>query len=324
MSSPPLSFPSFREVRSPIGADQLRPLDPRCERIQFRSPLGHRDLEALSSFMRDYPNVTLRAYGDYRGSIPNLDFLEHFPELRRFAADLYGLENIDGLSALPLDLAELALGRTRRRISLAPLARFDRLDRLYLEGHTKDLEVIQQLTGLQRLTLRSITLPGLGMLAPLERLRSLALKLGGTRDLAFLPHVGRLEYVELWMVRGLADVSVLGQIPTLRCLFLQALKRVDNLPDLSQARDLVWLCLDTMKSLNDFDAVAAAPALEELLLIDMPQATPERLACLIGHPTLRAASVGTGSKRRNDAVSRVLNLPRASGRALPERYGLLP
>lgn len=307
----PLNSPWFREVVSPIEKDQLRPLDPRCERIQFSSALTEGDFKRLSSFMRDYPDVALRAYGAYDGSIPDLDSLKHFLSLRRFDAEVCRLENLDGLAALPLDLTELEIGRPKRRLSLAPLARFEHLDRLYLEGHTKHLQVIQTLTRLRWSTLRSITLPDLKMLAPLTDLRALALKLGGTHDLSFLPHVGRLEYIELWMIRGPCDISALGEIPTLRYLFLQALKRVNALPDLSQARALVWLRLETMKSIADFDPIAAAPALEELQLIDMRQATPELLARLVGHPTLRAATVGTGSKRRNEAIAAMLGLPRA-------------
>ena len=82
---------------------------------------------------------------------------------------------------------------------------------------------------MQDLTLRSITMPDLALLLPLSRLRSFALKLGGTRDLGLLPRIGELRYLELWMIRGLADVSVIGRLPTVRSLFLQALRQVESL-----------------------------------------------------------------------------------------------
>ena len=46
-----------------------------------------------------------------------------------------------------------------------------------------------------------------------------------------LPRVGELRYLELWMIRGLTDVTAVGRIPSLRALFLQALRQVEALPD---------------------------------------------------------------------------------------------
>ncbi len=62
---------------------------------------------------------------------------------------------------------------------------------MYLEGQTKDIEVVSQLTSL---TLRSITLPNLALLQPLAQLRALDIN-------------GQLEYVELWMIRGFSDLA---------------------------------------------------------------------------------------------------------------------
>ena len=62
------------------------------------------------------------------------------------------------------------------------------------------------MTSLEELTLGSITLPDLVLLLPLENLLALDIKLGGTSDLALLPRVGQLRYVELWMIKGLSDI----------------------------------------------------------------------------------------------------------------------
>jgi hypothetical protein len=109
----------------------------------------------------------------------------------------------------------------RRPIDLRILGRFPSLRWLYLEKHQKGIETISQLTRLDDPTLRSITLPDLSPLLPLEALRSFDLKLGGTNDLALLPRVGQLRYLELWRIRGLSDVSAVGSLLHLRHLFLQ-------------------------------------------------------------------------------------------------------
>lgn len=182
--------PVIREVESPLTEEMLRPLDPRCEVVQFGHPLSDADFQTLADWLRDYPAVTLRAFADGTGA--ELDFLRFFPTLRAFHADFSyrTLVSLDGLNHLPADLTYLGLGQTKKRLSLAPLARFTELQRLYLEGQSKDIEVIGHLRTITSLTLRSITLPNLSLLVPLTRLRALDLKLGGTRDLALLPEVG--------------------------------------------------------------------------------------------------------------------------------------
>ena len=52
------------------------------------------------------------------------------------------------------------------------------------------------------------------MLLPLTRLLSLDIKLGGTTNLGLLPRIGRLRYLELWLIRGLADIGPVGDMPT--------------------------------------------------------------------------------------------------------------
>jgi hypothetical protein len=245
----------------------------------------------------------------------DLEFLRFFPTLRRFAADALwdSLTSLDGLRHLSADLEELGIGATRAKLDLAILARFPELTWLFLEGQTKHLEVISGLEKLDDLTLRSITMPDLSLLVPLRRLRSLDLKLGGTRDLGLLPRVGELRYLELWMIRGLTDVSPVGRIPSLRALFLQALRQVDALPDFRRAVELRRVRLETMKSLRDLSPLATAPALEGIELIDMRHLKPEDLAPLIGLPQLKAVTPGLGSRRKNDAAAAFLGLPSVSG-----------
>ena len=229
----------FRQVRSPLTDEMLRPALTGRGVVQFDRRLTDDDFRTLGEWFRAYPEMDLRAYGSYDHSITDLEFLRFFPTLRKFAADALwdSLTTLDGLRHLPPDLEELGIGATKAKLDLAVLSRFPELRWLFLEGQTKHLEVISGLTQLYDLTLRSITMPDLSLLLPLKGLRSLDLKLGGTRDLGLLPRVGELWYLELWMIRGLTDITAVGTIPSLRVLFLQALRQVEALPDL-QGGDL--------------------------------------------------------------------------------------
>ena len=301
----------FRQVTSPLTDAMLAPARSAHGVVQFDRLPAEDDLRRLGEWFSAHPGFTLRAYGSYDGSIRDLEWLRWFPTVRRFSVDAVwdSLRSLDGLRHLPADLEQLVIGETRIRLDLAPLARFGELRTLFLEGQTKHLEVVSGLRSLDDLTLRSITLPDLSLLLPLTGLRSLDLKLGGTRDLGLLPRVGQLRYLELWMIKGLSDVSAIGGIESLRSLFLQALLQVRALPDLSRLTALRRVHLETMKGLSDLRPLATAPALEELLLIDMRHLTPEDLRPLVGLSRLRAVTPGLGSLRRNDAASELLGLP---------------
>lgn len=311
----PAPTSDFREVSSPLTGEMLRPSLTARGVVQFRSKLTDDDFRQLGEWFRLYPEMTLRAYGSYDHSILDLEFLRFFPTLRRFGADALwdSLASLDGLRHLPTDLDELVIGATRAKLDLAILTRFGGLSSLFIEGQTKHLEVISGLVALDDLTLRSITMPDLSLLLPLKRLRSLDLKLGGTRNLGLLPRVGDLRYLELWMIRGLTDVSAVGQITSLRALFLQALRQVEALPDFHRATELRRVRLEAMKGLRDLGPLATAPALEAIELIDMRHLQPQDLAPLVGLPRLTAVTPGLGSRRKNDAATALLRLPNVSG-----------
>lgn len=280
----------------------FEPLNERCKWVQFSTAMSEQDYRAIARFLSEYPSVTLRVYGDYQRTIHDLEFLRHFRWLRRFQVDIWHLESIDGLAHLSSELTYLGVGATKKTFSMAILGRFPILHELFLEGQSKDIAKMSQLSELEDLTLRSTTLPDLAILVPLRRLWSLDLKLGGTKNLELLPRVGQLKYLELWMIKGLDDISSISGIHTLQYLFVQALRRVTELPDFSRLVNLRRVHIETMKGLTDICKLAVAPGLEELEIYDMPQLNPENFRCLVGHPTLRAGCFALGSQRKNDEL----------------------
>jgi hypothetical protein len=301
---------TVREVKSPLTAEMLRPFSGDEGAVYLNSMLSDSDFTRLSEWMRNYPQLGLRV----GGGISDLEFLRFFPFIRHFGAAVahQRLHSIDGLRHLSDNLVSLDLGHTKPMLDLTMLARFPALRELKLEGQTKGIAVISRLTALEDLTLRSITLPDLSLLLPLTELRALDIKLGGTKDLSLLSRIGRLQYLELWMIRGLTDLSAIGRLPHLRYLFLQALRRVETLPDLSMNVELRRVHLETMKGLRDLRPLATAPALEQLLLVDFGHLQPQDLQCLVGLPHLKGVGVGLGSKRKNDAAYAMLQLPDAT------------
>lgn len=302
----------FRNVKSPLTTEQLDSIDQECERVQFiHTELAPEDIPLLAEFLSDKPYLRLRIYGHQ--PLEDLDFLRYFPFLQQFSVDVWGLSSFAGLENLT-GLKSLGIGDTKStRHSLSVLEEFHKLEDLYLEGQKKHLESIGKLTSLQKLDLRSITLPDLEILLPLEKLWWFTIKLGGTKNIGLLPEIGNLKYLEIWRVRGFDDLSAISDIPSLQYLFLQTLNRVIALPSFRKLTDLRRVHLETLKRLSDLSALLEASALTELVIMNMPQLIPEDFQPIIAHPTLKNISVFLRSTRKNKEISNLFKLPLVEG-----------
>lgn len=219
---------------------------------------------------------------------------------------MYQLESFAFLNEVSPRLRNLALGETRsRKPSLAPLGRFERLDTVYVEGQHKDIEVLSQLHELEDVTLRSITTRGLDYLKRLDKLRSLDIKLGGIRDLSAICGMPKINYLEVWQVRGLSDVSVIADLPCLQNLFLQSLPNVQSLPSLSDAHGLRGVVLMNMRGLRDFTPLEFAPALEQFALVEGRKNEPQDLAPVLRSRSLQRVQRLFGSLRKNREFERM-------------------
>jgi hypothetical protein len=288
-----------RLVRSPLAEEMLAPIESGCDLVVVGGELTDNEYGRVARLLEDHPAVTLRVRSDQT----TLDFLRHFPRLRRFDAAIPRLESWTGLAHLPAEAEDLSLGATKKTLSLSIIGRFRNLRKLYLEGQRKDISVLAELGTLEDLTLRSITLPDLSLLTGLKRLWSLDIKLGGTRNLALLPRLESLKYLELWGVRGLTDVTPIPSTTSLQFLFLQDLSRVRTVPPLVSMINLRRVWIETLNELMDVCSIARAPALEEFSAVAMRHLEPQNFRCFLAHPTLRYLNVGFGSLPKNAELS---------------------
>lgn len=286
----------------------IRPFRSPVATVQFQSLLTDNDFARLAEWMTDQPGVGLRAYGSYDGSIANLDFLRYFTGLRRFAADAlyHSLTSLDGLRHLPDDLDDLVIGQTKTKLDVSIVRRFKSLTHSTSRGRRRPR--------LDRRTRRPR-----GIDAPIHHVaRSLALgapastsrsgpEAGGTRDLALLPQIGELVYLEPWMVKGLSDISAIGELTSLRYLFLQSLRQVVELPDFSGCTAPRRIHLETMKGITILEPLLTAPALEELAVVDGSHLQPDAFACLNNirpcKPSPPASTVGRRRRRMRPSIS---------------------
>jgi len=298
--------------------------DPDVQTLQCSEPveLDTWDLLNRSLFIQR-PEIELRVYGFY-STVCDLSFLSRVRNVRRFSADclmratgiehvaalenleelsigIYDLESFDFLKTIPDRIKSLSLMVTKsKKPRLDLLPRFQSLSRLYLEGQQQGIGAISELLRLEELTLRSISTQDLSYIAGLPRLWSLAIKLGGIRDLSAMADKENIKYLEFWQIRELADLGMISSLRGLQYLFLQSLRNVYKIPDLSNLSKLRKLHLENMRGLKDVSAIFRAPALEELVHISAQNIPPEKYKDLMLMPTLRRLRVGFGSRRKNE------------------------
>jgi hypothetical protein len=294
-----------RFFAGPPSKEDLRPLEPDVRQIWIGKSLDRRDYEQIGALCEDRDDIHLFI----QNQDEDLGVLDAFPGLRSFEVASLRLRSLDGLEGVASTLESLTISDTLKTVRLDPLARLGQLRHLHLDGHRSGIEFISTLTDLERLTLRSVTLPDLSILRPLEKLWWLDLKLGGTKDLGLLPEIGRLRHLEIWQVRGLTDLQSIGSLPALERLHLQSMGRVTRLPSMEHAVSLRRIVLDAMSGITDVAPLAEAPVLEELFLVAMRNLEPEAVAPFVGHPTLKAAVLGLGSRKKNEAAAALLPLP---------------
>jgi hypothetical protein len=84
------------------------------------------------------------------------------------------------------------------------------------------------------------------------------------------------------------------------------------MPSLQAMPKLERLHLENLKGLTDLSPASEAAGLRDLLLISMNHLKVDNFRCFLDHPSLRAATIGLGSLRRNKEVSELLGLEAVS------------
>ncbi|MFC4763512.1 leucine-rich repeat domain-containing protein [Dyella koreensis] len=292
------------------GRDSFEPLGPECTRVAIKPSMVPAELEKVAGLLHGRPYVTLHCHSSSR---PDLEFLKHFPFVRRLSVHLWNIEDIRGFSYLHNSLELLSFGCTQKRFSLKFLQDMPALETLFLEGHTKDIASVSRLSRLGSLGLKRITLPDLSLLGSLRELTRFSLSFGGTRDLAHLVELPKLEALSVLRVNKLDELSILAKLTSLKTLDLDAMRNITCLPSLDALTRLEEVTLETMKGLTELSALAAAPALRQLTIAGMPQLDVDAFRCLAGHPSLQELRLwsnlgGTMSLRKSvhDAVRQLL------------------
>lgn len=273
------------------------------------------DVDALVEYANSFDAVTVVISNDPNAKIHDISFIQRFTSLKAFLLFGAGEFNDENIQCIPQTITSFLVDNVAgaKKRSLAFISRFQDLEELAIENGQQDFEQIGHLPKLKKLAVRSLTFKDLSpLLAISSTIESLEIRLGGTKNLEKLPEFKNLKYLELWMIKGLEDISPIGKTLSLQNIFLQALKNVTVLPDLSQMANLRRIHLHTMKGITDLSPLATAPALEELVIENVSHYEVNDFLPLKGLKSLKNIGLGLGSFKKAEGVHEVLGVPPAS------------
>lgn len=298
--------------------------------VQFSAPLTYEEYDLLEKMVfATRPDIELRIFGHYSVEC-DLTFLERIPSLRKVTADcmrdttgievvtqlrnleslcvgIFDLDNFNFLEQVAPNLKVLGLYQTRsKKPKIESIARFENLEYLFLEEQQKGINAIKNLKKLQKIILRSITTTDIDFLQGLKQLWSVDIKLGGIKSFDALKTLPSLKFLELWQIRGLADLSFISDLTTLQNLFIQSLKQVKTLPDFSKNKFLRRIYLENMKGLDDFSTLKHIPNLKEFIICDENK-EPDNFLPLFENPTVERVAGFLGSNKRNNRFMDLVN-----------------
>jgi hypothetical protein len=138
----------------------------------------------------------------------------------------------------------------------------------------------------QRLTLWNVRVPT-GFLARLHRLWWIDLRGGSASELDVVVGADNVQYLAVNQVRGMRDLSVIGQLRRLRLIKLYGLPHVSTLPSFKGLTQLKRAELGLMPGLKSLKPLLEAPNLRELLFHKKMNVRPADVKGIIDHPAIK-------------------------------------
>ena len=260
------------------------------------------DLTTLS-YINNVENLAIDCLRDAQG----IESIENLSKLKSLSVGIYNLDNFNFLKSLPATLEKLILGATKsKKPKLDGLLHFAHLKELYIDSQSNGIELVGDLSALEKIVLRSVSPDDISFIRKLSKLWSLDIKLGGIKDLSAIADLHNLKYLELWQIRELSDISVIESLSGLQYLFIQSLRNVKIFPNLEKLYNLRRIYLETMKGLTTLDGLFLAPNLREFIHVCAQNMTVENYERLKEIKSLEKALIRFGSNKKNNQIDEFL------------------
>lgn len=305
----PKFHPRVLFVESESFERDLANIDGATNVVTCSTELSDVQYARVARALERWPKAAVHVDG-WKAGAQGLECLRHFSDRTRISVDCFHAKSLDALRHMNPGLESLSIGSTaNRRIDLSVIRGFSNLRRLSVEGQTDIVRHFDCFPLLEALYLRGVGCQDFSWIERFPKLWWLWHGLCSTKSLEGLERAANLRYLELWLIKGLSDVSPIRGLGLLEELKLESLPRVNRLPDLALLTRLRGMELTNMRGLRDLSPLAQSTSIEDLYIWNARHHRLEDFRCMIGHASLKFVSLALGSDRKTNAVHGLLALP---------------
>ncbi|GAB2832523.1 leucine-rich repeat domain-containing protein [Ferruginibacter profundus] len=206
--------------------------------------------------------IELSHFGGAYGSTWNdnekydLGFLSLYKGIKAIRVFLPLTQDLSYLHPLKDNLEWLSLGElSDKKVSLKPLAELTNLKSLDLVRNDKDIEILENLTNLEELSLTGYKVDKLFFFKSLQNLKRLYIGFGTSKSLDTLKSLKNLEQLNILWVKQLADVTAISDLVNLTNLKIEDEKQIKELPPLENLKKLKHIMLSNLGGLENIDSL---------------------------------------------------------------------
>ena len=291
--------------------------------VQFvKPPASDSILERLNTLCRKFgSNFEIRFFGFY-GDTFDGRLLRRIPDVKALSVDcltrainsseITNLRSLEELSIGVYELKELEILSSENFFSLKALSvsetrssalnlnylrHYRELKSLYICGHTKNIEAIGELSGLEQLGLSSIKKTNLNFVNQLKELKGLTIILGGRDNINEIAE-NNIENLEIIWVRGFNEFANISRFKSLKKLRIEGQIKLERLEFDNDMPFLNTVSVFNCKSLRTINGLINLSALNDLRLgmiaIDFDEFAAQPMP-----KSLKKLAIYTGKEKKN-------------------------
>ena len=233
------------------------------ENFGIRFYMNRFDCATLSKI----PNVKC-LYVDCTMKADNIEQIRELQYLKKLSLGVYELEDTEILNSENMyRLKSLSLSETKTKsLNLEYLRYFEKLQNLFIGGHSKNIDTIGELSNLECLRFHGLNKKvQVSFVNKLKKLKSLEFSLGGRENINEIEE-NEIEELEITWVRGFNDLGNISNFKKLRKLCVDRNIQLKKIHFDQQFPLLEDLRIINCKTFNSLKGLENLPTLKKLMI----------------------------------------------------------
>lgn len=275
--------------------------------IQFRV-YGFYGIECNLKFLENLTNIVDLSIGEINSiSVNNIDALSCITNLKSLRICFDELKDISFLTNLNPNIINLMLGTgiKNSHLDFSIIERFQFLESLFIYKINNGFSILKNLNRLKKLTINSSNIREFTFLKE-TNINTLSLGMMRNCDCSTLRGNEKINYLELYSLNGLDDLSILSELPKLECGSIIQNNRIERIPELRRCEDIKVLVLDRIKRLSDISELAFVPNVERIEIYQAKLVDLLSIEEILKNPSLKSLKCTTGSMKKDRQIKELI------------------